>query len=327
MRKANIDVASRVNYIDMAKGLSIMCIIWCHNEIPLWFNNWMFSFHVPIFFIISGYFYTQKSIVSAIKDGWIQLVRPLLVTVFLSVLLLLVLFLKKGYYDGPPFFIWMKKTFTFTIENGIIGMWFLAALFYGKIILAVFLKYLSLSKTILVSLLIFVFSHVIYDYYSSFPFYILFGMSSVVYLVVGYLIKHFDLLNRIPSFDITSWILVVLVIWQGYKMPVDCSSFYFPKGCFSFLSSVIISISVVLLFKELEIRLKKFIAFDFLGFYGKNSLVLLCFHGLFHVLQLQEKLPFNPLFIGPTEIVLLGFVPIVIRRTIFLKEVYRCKNT
>lgn len=321
-----MNVSPRINYIDMAKGLGIMCIIWCHNETPLWLNNWMFSFHVPIFFIISGYFFKQKTIGTAVKDGWIQLIRPLLVTVLLSVLFLLIIFFKKGYYDGPPFFFWMKKTFSFTIENGIIGMWFLAALFYGKIILTILLKYFGLSNTFLGSLLLFVFSYVIYYYYSPVPFYILFGLSSVLYLAIGYLIKQFDLLNRMPSFGLISWVIAMLIVWQGFKMPVDCSSFYFPKGCFSILSSVLISISVIFIFRELESHLKKHVyLLSFFCYYGKNSLVLLCSHGLFHALQLHEKLPFSSIM-GPIEIVILVVAPLIIKRTSILRDIYRCKH-
>ncbi len=49
----------RLNYIDVAKGISIICIILGHSD------NWLiirvvFTFHVPIFYFISGYFVNEK---------------------------------------------------------------------------------------------------------------------------------------------------------------------------------------------------------------------------------------------------------------------------
>ena len=45
----------RIEFIDIAKGIAIICIILGHlgsNQI----NRIVFTFHVPIFFIITGYF-------------------------------------------------------------------------------------------------------------------------------------------------------------------------------------------------------------------------------------------------------------------------------
>ena len=45
----------RIDFIDVAKGISIICIIIGHlsiNEI----NRFVFTFHVPIFFLITGWF-------------------------------------------------------------------------------------------------------------------------------------------------------------------------------------------------------------------------------------------------------------------------------
>lgn len=51
----------RFSFIDVAKGISIVLIVLGHllkNNIII---TWIYSFHVPIFFIITGYLLKTKS--------------------------------------------------------------------------------------------------------------------------------------------------------------------------------------------------------------------------------------------------------------------------
>lgn len=46
---------SRVQFLDIARGIAIICIILGHLNNSL-INRVVFTFHVPIFFFITGYF-------------------------------------------------------------------------------------------------------------------------------------------------------------------------------------------------------------------------------------------------------------------------------
>ena len=51
----------RINYIDATKGILIILMIWTH--IHTWgthFFNFVFSFHMAAFFILSGYLIANK---------------------------------------------------------------------------------------------------------------------------------------------------------------------------------------------------------------------------------------------------------------------------
>ena len=52
-------MAGRIDYLDITKGFGIFCIVIGHNEVTQWLNDWVYSFHVPLFFILSGYFCKQ----------------------------------------------------------------------------------------------------------------------------------------------------------------------------------------------------------------------------------------------------------------------------
>lgn len=51
---------NRLSYMDIAKGFGILCVIAGHmgNET---INRFVFSFHMPLFFLISGYFYHKRT--------------------------------------------------------------------------------------------------------------------------------------------------------------------------------------------------------------------------------------------------------------------------
>lgn len=50
----------RISWIDMAKGYGTLLVIYAHLGVDsLW--SWMYSFHLPLFFFLSGYvFHGQK---------------------------------------------------------------------------------------------------------------------------------------------------------------------------------------------------------------------------------------------------------------------------
>ena len=50
---------SRISWIDMAKGYGTILVIYAHlGQGSLW--TWMYSFHLPLFFFLSGYVFSTK---------------------------------------------------------------------------------------------------------------------------------------------------------------------------------------------------------------------------------------------------------------------------
>ena len=54
--------SSRKKDIDIARGIAILCIIIGHLGRPAinTINRVVFTFHVPIFFLISGFFFSEE---------------------------------------------------------------------------------------------------------------------------------------------------------------------------------------------------------------------------------------------------------------------------
>lgn len=49
----------RIGYIDLAKGIGIVLVVWAHAKGPL--QSYIYQFHMPFFFILSGLLYSEKS--------------------------------------------------------------------------------------------------------------------------------------------------------------------------------------------------------------------------------------------------------------------------
>ena len=65
----------RIRYFDIAKGLSMIAIVAGHmGNSPI--NQFVFTFHVPIFFLISGYFMKPMDDIPFIKRKAKQLFLP-----------------------------------------------------------------------------------------------------------------------------------------------------------------------------------------------------------------------------------------------------------
>ena len=67
--------AGRLRFVDIAKGISIICIILGHLGIHN-ITRVVFTFHVPIFFLITGYFVSRKE---GVRDFAIKKARTLLI--------------------------------------------------------------------------------------------------------------------------------------------------------------------------------------------------------------------------------------------------------
>lgn len=49
----------RLEYLDIAKGIGILSVVWCHAKGP--FSNYMYQFNMPLFFLISGYLFSSRN--------------------------------------------------------------------------------------------------------------------------------------------------------------------------------------------------------------------------------------------------------------------------
>ena len=116
-------MSQRIEYLDIAKGLGIFCIVIGHNAVPQGIYDWIYSFHVPLFFIISDYFYRQRPIAETLAKIWRQLLLPMLITIMVTQASLAILFLRHGSWQGPSLEQWISEILFVTQEVECGSLW------------------------------------------------------------------------------------------------------------------------------------------------------------------------------------------------------------
>ncbi len=127
----------RVRYLDIVKGLSIICIVLLHYErdvFPTSINVFIGSFMITAFYVVTGWIDAMRSVQTTFVDFIRRKWRHLCIPYFWwsSIILLLdLILLALGFYDGMHIKTDIYKTITL---RGIGTLWFLPALLGGEII-------------------------------------------------------------------------------------------------------------------------------------------------------------------------------------------------
>lgn len=273
-------VKNRIEYLDIAKGISIISVIIGHYDYRPLLQNFIFSFHMPIFFLLSGYFYKNVSWHDLLKKKSRQLIVPYILT---SICVIISSMLWDFYFNINN----LKYNVLRWISAALYGsgntyespyylpqigaIWFLLALFISILILKFVATHRYAHLEIVIIALI--------GYYSAkllwLPFSVQAGMVAVIYVYGGYLLKNYKVLRS------NMWIEMALpaIIWAIYLVKGGGHLYlvgnYFEYGLFDIFASfcacfVIISIS--------EILSKVYFFNKAFSFIGRNSLIILCFH-------------------------------------------------
>ena len=110
----------RISTFDLLKGFGMLCIIAGHL-FDGFLYPFVFTFHVPLFLLIGGYFYHGK------REKWKHHIRRLLKTYLFAVLSVLVLDIIKNLFQGMA----VGKIPGFQEIGGLISYWLLAGI-YGS---------------------------------------------------------------------------------------------------------------------------------------------------------------------------------------------------
>jgi len=80
-------MSKRIEYLDIAKGIGILLVVLGHNDfevISLFIQRLIYSFHMPLFFFLSGYFInTSVPFLDFFKKRFNALLKPFFFTIFL----------------------------------------------------------------------------------------------------------------------------------------------------------------------------------------------------------------------------------------------------
>ena len=186
--------AGRLRFVDIAKGISIICIILGHLGIHN-ITRVVFTFHVPIFFLITGYFVSRKE---GVRDFAIKKARTLLVPYFVTSLVMIAVAAGLGLRDGGVLHNVKEWTYAALYASGgrydkpfyikeIGAIWFLWASFWGCLFLRAALELKARWRITMIAALF------AFGYYSRalcwFPLSIQAGACAAAFMYLGHLFR------------------------------------------------------------------------------------------------------------------------------------------
>ena len=125
---------ARIDYIDLFRAIGIFVMIMGHVTFGGLFDKWIHVFHMPMFFIISGYFYKEQRFSSLIKKRAKSFLVPY---VAFGIIHLIIYFIRIGSIDSHVLYLLLWEN---TAENGIPiagALWFLTAMFFSEVLFKV----------------------------------------------------------------------------------------------------------------------------------------------------------------------------------------------
>lgn len=277
----------RIVPIDAAKGVALLAVIIGHTEfagVPQSLVRLCYTFSMPLFFIVSGYFFKQNGInKSFIIKNIKSLIIPYIVTGIIQVILIglqaiicnddiinaiipwvvAVAYGSGGTFEGMP-----------ESVIGIGAIWFLLALFWARLLLAV----ASETKHPALCSIVFFIIGVSTARNIWIPLSIQPGLCAVGFLYIGQQLKREKIFENGEGLHPVIWILS-LAVWAycvKYCGQLYMSSNYYGNGVIDVIGGIAGSVCIV---KGIYIIYNKYSLIpNFLAYIGRNSLPLLCAH-------------------------------------------------
>lgn len=274
---------NRIEYIDIAKGFGIILVIVGHCiKTGMFINNWIYSFHVPLFFFISGFCF--NNIKYADNNYFvIQRTKTLLMPcIYFSIFIYIISFSLNFYppTDYPPdalwfvFILYLSECFYFIINK-----------YFGNKIIKLSILFLMLLIGLILNI-----NKIIL------PFCLCSIFPAVFYYGIGNIFKdtfHYYIKKQLNIY-VTLFLFLPSVCLCFFERTMNLKENYIPSPEILF---IIISFISIFAFLSISISINNvkgfFIKFkNVILFLGKNTLIILALHMLYINLSLHFIKPF-----------------------------------
>ena len=297
----------RLKYIDFVKGISITLVVLGHiissqSKIGIW----IYSFHIPLFFIISGYLFgyknewKDKSIKENIKSIMTKILYPYFTFSLISIVFV---FLKDVINNESETNEYILSTLRI---EGYGPMWFMTALLIGEIIFVIINRIKNKNKTYITYFIIFIFTLLLTSVINyirdtsiiiinqNFTDILLYCFNilnraciGTIFIYVGYIL--YNLLNNFKYdrtlFLVISIFIVIINIFLSQINPnIDLRVSQLNNIFIYYVLAIGTSASIILLAKEFLLHNKV------IEFYGKNSLIVMATHWNLQILYIVRKI-------------------------------------
>lgn len=207
--KLETQYKNHIYYLDVAKIIVVFLVVFCHSYgHKTDFSTYIYSFHMPFFFVVGGIFHKYNNNVQ-LKKYFKHLIVPAFFYVFLAVLVKFVL----NIIGGTDWYLSLKIDIYSIIAStwkskGLpnVECWFLFAYFWSKVLFDIIKKinnwYLSLFI---------IGTSIIIIYYLRLPLFIGQGIMGLPFYLFGYYMSSYYKEHLNHSFKMI--IIPLLILW------------------------------------------------------------------------------------------------------------------
>ena len=272
----------RIKWIDLTKGVAIFLMVCGHTGIPSLISNWIWSFHMPLFFIISGMLFCPTKYTNIQK--FIHRRIQTLIIPYITFSIIVLAASENRISDLWIFEGWM---------NGC-ALWFLPVLFMTEIYSFFIIQTCSTRKYIFIIAIFIGSIGYILSFYNVRLWYNLdVSFSASFFYLIGYLVRNE--LKQISSNLFLALLILCINIILSLLLPrtdmaINSCGWYGINA----INALIGTVSIILLTKWWE---EKFTDHNFVSMFflwaGKNTLIILGLSQIINISIKQYIYPFH----------------------------------
>lgn len=262
----------RLTYLDVAKGIGILLVVIGHvyafnrQIVDRFFVIWLYSFHMPLFFIISGMLIAYKDE----KDIWKfvkKRIKGILIPyVFFSIFSIIVFAIVNDF---------SREVFVQNVKATICGvgidtLWFLPALFFGEVIFFVLRNLLKNKYVIcIISAIIYILGNFMMKDYGLICLFLGRICIAVGFIMIGNYTMNLIRKRNMPWYGLIV-IAILSVILSKINGLVDLNNLVFNNHILYLINSLIGT--------YLILEISKLIDIDEITYWGRNTLIVMATH-------------------------------------------------
>ena len=322
---------NRIQYWDIAKGIAIILMVLGHvSGKPTVLHNFIFSFHMPLFFVANAFFIKKYDI----EKTFFKSIKSLLIPYFIIALIAAFIFLFQHIGNGAIDAFGIKLAamlFSSTRSPqfapaipGIWAIWFVTCLFVARNSYVI-VRRIGEKTHIIVSIALSIFLFIV-GYYigvkgTFMPWSFDIAFVGIVFMWFGDILHKFKLLETKVFWIIAviSGIFWIILVNNGFWIELALKRY--GEGPGVFISACLGCIVVIAVSKLLE---KVKIISSFLIWAGRNSMVILGYHNI-------ESMYFNwvedlPVFIDDKYMWIIRFLFRILTTIIFTFIYWKIKT-
>lgn len=283
----------RSNWVDSLKGMAIVLVVIGHLSTMFsglvfsGLNQYIYSFHMPLFFFISGYLINFEKYINVEKTYLTKRVSSLIIPYFFFSIIAYMFYITVDYLYQPQVQnvemfgkgVFFNLYAIICSANGYLidtPLWFLPCLFVTEMLFFMLRKRLKQNYKLIVLVIVFSLLGFVYNIYIPLrmPWGIDMALTGIVFYSTGYFFrrKYEDLFFR-KSYTFIFILFLIHIISSLTNPKVDMYKLIYNNYFMFYLSAFSGIFVYVYIFKM--IRPSKI-----LQFYGKNSLIILGLHYL-----------------------------------------------